>query len=161
MNNESGSQPLRSAGLVEKNTHVNLELHCSWISAMIDLCPECFGILKVRHLTMPGFRGLSVKTLQGKLHWKNLEKMSLVHDKEKGVMIRRRGYFNMHKGRKQHVMFKKLLAACQWGYGGKPDHGSDYIDLVHMNSCLRCAGQPLEDFKLADHDHNCNLKRSF
>ena len=53
-----------------KDTYVNLELHCIWISAMIDLCPECFGILNVRHLTKPGFRGLSVKTLQGKLHWR-------------------------------------------------------------------------------------------
>lgn len=43
-------------------------------------------------------------------------------------MIRRRGYFKMHKGRKQHVTFRKLLAACQWGYGGKHDHGSDNID---------------------------------
>lgn len=34
----------------------------------------------------------------------------------------------MHKGRKQHVIFRKLLAACQWGYGGKYDHRSDYID---------------------------------
>lgn len=55
-------------------------------------------------------------------------------------------------------MFRKLLASCQWGYGGRYDQGSDYGTLELLSLVDRSA---IGDFKLADDDQNCSLKRSF
>ena len=51
----------------------------------------------------------------------------------------------MYKGRKQHVMFRKLLAACQWGYGGKYDHRSDDIDPGTCELLSSMADQRIKD----------------
>ena len=67
----------------------------------------------------------------------------------------------MHRGRKQRVMFRKLLAPCQWGYGGRYDQGSDYVDSGTLELLSLVDWSAIGDFKLADDDQNCSLKRSF
>lgn len=44
-----------------RDRNANLHLYCSWKTAMIDLCPRCFGILEVRHLTTSGVGGVPKK----------------------------------------------------------------------------------------------------
>lgn len=60
----------------------------------------------------------------------------------------------MYRGKKQHVMLRKLFVCCKWSYGGRNDQGPDYVLSGSVGLLFIRQWLDIEDFKLEDNNQN-------